>query len=290
MQSHDVQRHRGGNLRAIGASWHAHIIMPDVDDVPMPDFGKARTCFTAVLQRRGGSVDAQSHEGDDSSSEEPHSLQDQEGEESASQQGEEVFDDEDSCNQDASQASDGEGSDVQPVSFAAADSLESQLSGSVSRGRAVKQPPPIVGTSDAESEISDSVLEEEQIRKAIAEDPDLQFVYRKIYRRASKEEDVGSSDAKGSSCKFSLGDIIRPILCLAELPAYRFGAICHVVAVDADGDPIVSYHDDNGNLSSDVIRVYAQHFVKVCTEDVFEEDPNIPRSTWVTVLNSYYWC
>ena len=166
------------------------------------------------------------------------------------------------------------------------------------RGRAVKQPPTpvlvVVGTppdatSEAGSETSDSASEEEEVRRAISEDRELQFVYRKIYRpEAFRRNEVGSNDVSSSSCMFSIGDVIRPIYRLADLQAYRCGARCQVVGIEEDGDPIVSYYEPNGELSLDSDSVYATHFEKVCTTAIFDEHPQISHSTWETVLNSNY--
>ena len=81
----NVDRHRGGKLKEVGFRWHALLIRPDAKDVPMPSFCRWRTCREAVLQRSGGSESAASQASGDCSNDDPQSLQDEEGEESASQ-------------------------------------------------------------------------------------------------------------------------------------------------------------------------------------------------------------
>ena len=122
------------------------------------------------------------------------------------------------------------------------------------------------------------------------DDPEQQFVYRRIFRPAALRpgDEVGSSRATSWSCRFSIGDIIRPAYCLADLRAYRCGAICQVVELDYEGDPIVSYFEPSGELSEDTSVQYTEHFEKVCTAEFFAEYPQIPHSIWESVLNTNY--
>ena len=122
------------------------------------------------------------------------------------------------------------------------------------------------------------------------EDPELQFVHRRIYLPEAHRpgEAVGSDDAPSNSRRFRIGDIIRPLYRLAHLSAYRCGEICQVVEVDEDGDPFVAYFQPSGELSEDSSVRYAEHFVNVCTTEIFDEYPRTPHSTWATVLNANY--
>ena len=157
-------------------------------------------------------------------------------------------------------------------------------------------------SADAGSETSDCVDEEEAARRAVEEDPEQQYAFRRIYRPEALRpgEAVGSNSV--SSCRFSIGDLIRPLYRLADLKAYRCGAVCQVVGLDdgsirCKGDPIVSYFDPNGNLSDDCSLHYAEHFEKICTTAIFEENPHVPRRTllWncgslIIALNSIQLC
>ena len=69
--------------------------------------------------------------------------------------------------------------------------------------------------------------------------------------------------------------------------------MCQVVAIDdgsirCQGDPVVSYFDDMGNLSDDSRLHIAEHFVKVCTTAIFEEHPECQHSTLLRVMNTNY--
>ena len=147
-----------------------------------------------------------------------------------------------------------------------------------------------VSVSDAGSEASAD--EEEAERRAVDDDPEQQAVYRRIYRpEASRPgEEVGSNEASSSSCRFSIGDIIRPIYRLADLRSYKCGAICQVVEVDFEGDPIVSYFEPCGALDKDSRLHYAEHFEQICRAVFFEEHPHISHSTWESVLNASRQC
>ena len=273
----NVASHRGGKLGHVGVEWHGHILAPRASSVPMPIFRGRHFAADAAVSPAGAcrKTALQSD-----SIVQLQLLRGIEGEELASQGS---VDEDDSCNLDASQASDGEGSDVQPVSFAAADSVESQSEDpepddsdesqqNSSMSRACRKAAshtsacgngrtPPDDTAEAGGESSDSASEEEKV-------------------------EVGSNNASGSRCIFSIGDVIRPIHRLAELEAYRSGAICQVVGSDEDGDPIVSYYEANGELSLHSCSVYATHFEKVCDIALFEEHPQISHSSWESVLNS----
>ena len=127
--------------------------------------------------------------------------------------------------------------------------------------------------------------EDAEADKAVVEaDPEQQRFYRKIHVPdvLRPGEAVGSNHA--SCCRFSIGDLIRPIQCLANLDAYRNGSVCQVVAIE-DGsirpgmdDPIVSYFDDKGDLLDGWRMVIAEHFEKISTSAIFD-DSFILRST-----------
>ena len=142
-------------------------------------------------------------------------------------------------------------------------------------------------SDDDTDEDVDNLLDSEDAEadKAVVEaDPEQQRFYRKIHvpEVLRPGEAVGSNRA--SCCRFSIGDLIRPIQCLANLDAYRNGSVCQVVAIDdgsirCKGDPVVSYFDDTGNLLDDCSLHIAEHFERICTTAIFDENPYILRST-----------
>ena len=277
----DVDGHRGGNLKKIGVRWHGHLFSPDASEVPMPNFRSIhiaadaaadmswRACRKTALQSTRN--DDASQVSGDSSIVESQPLQGDEGEESASQ----VSDDmRRACRKTALQSnhSDDDSSIIELQSLQGEEGEES---------------------ADAGSETSDSADEKEAERMAVEEFPEMQSYYRRLYRPDATRpgEGVGSNDASNSSCGHSIGDIIRPIYRLADLQAYRCGAICQVVEVDFEGDPIVSYFEPCGKLETGQQLHYAEHFEKICTAEFLEAHQNgIPHSTWDSVLNANKQC
>ena len=151
------------------------------------------------------------------------------------------------------------------------------------------------GTAAAESEASDEASEAE--REERMKDFDRRMdqimansrIRSETFRRnlqGAKEEEVDSNNNSSSSCEFSIGSVIRPILRLAEIEVYRCGAICQVVGADTDGWTRVSYYEPNGKLSSDRCSVRTEHFEFACDAAVFVKNPHILHSTWEAVLNS----
>ena len=247
----NVKRHRGGALREIGASWFQHILRPHASEVPFPDFSMERTYGNVVLQTGNGSDDAASLSSSDHNSiQDPELLLDEEGEESASQQ-----EDQESEELVSRSSSNSEG--------AHGNVALSQVSG---------------------SEASDSDSEDAVNKAIVDDDPENQRLVRKIHLPdiPRPEEAVGSNNV--SCCEFSVGDLVRPLHCLANLKAYKYGAIGQVVGID-DGsirfkdDIILSFFDDKGGLMNERIMHFPEHYEKICTIAIFEEKPYIPRST-----------
>ena len=117
-------------------------------------------------------------------------------------------------------------------------------------------------------------------------DPEQQIFYRQIFRPEDLREDVGGSDDE--RCKFCIGDVIRPVKRLADLKAYGCGEICQVVGLDDEEDPIVSYFHPGGRITEECTKRYAEHFEFAGSAALFEANPGVPHSTWMSVLNSNY--
>ena len=258
----NVDRHRGGKLKEVGYKWHALLLRPDAKDIPIPSFSRwrrKRTYCKVVLQRSDGSEDAASHaSGDRNSIEDPHFLQDEEGEESASQE------DDNEGEESASRSSgDSEG--------ACREAALSHVSG---------------------SEASDSVSEEAAEKEVVEADPEQQCVIRRIHLPEVSRPDfaVGSNDECDICCGHSIGDIVRPVPRLAGLETYFNGEICQVIDVDEDGDPTVSYFTPDGELGRFTRLVYAEHFEQICTARFLHEHSSMPHSTWSDLLNANKHC
>ena len=120
------------------------------------------------------------------------------------------------------------------------------------------------------------------------EDPEQQCAFRRIYRPMALRpgKDVGGNEV--NSCRFRIGDLIRPIYRLADLEAYGCGAVCQVVGLDDEGDPIVSCFDPDGNLSEDSSFRFVEHFEYVCTATILEEHPECQHSSLLRAMNTNY--
>ena len=281
----NVASHRGGKLKHIGVGWHGHLISPDASDVPWPNFRgihiaadaaadiSRRACRKTALQSDHND-DASSQASGDSGIVDLQPLQGKEGEELVSQ---EPVDSWRACRKTALQCTEDEDDSIE----------ESQAL----QGEEGEESASQLSESEAGSETS-SEDEEEAERKAVEDEPEMQCAYRRLYRPDASRpgQGVGSNEASNSSCRHSIGDIIRPIYRLADLLAYRNGAICQVVEVDFEGDPIVSYFEPSGRLETEQRWHYAEHFEKICTARFLEEYSSFPHSTWESLLNSNKQC
>ena len=263
----NVQRHRGGSLRDIGTRWHSLILRPHASEVPIPDFTKSQTKVD-LIRRAHSNVALQSSQHDDASYQASGDC----GIEQLLSLQESVSDNRDDDEQLSSQEDDQESEEV--ASRSSSDS-----------GRAhgnVALPQESAESDDDTDEDVDNLLDSEDAEadKAVVEsDPEQQRFYRRIHvpEVLRQGESVGSNRAL--SCKFSIGDLIRPIQCLANLDAYKKGSVCQVVALE-DGsirpgldDPIVSYFNDKGDIRDGWRMVIAEHFEKIGTIAVFDDWP-----------------
>ena len=247
----NVRGHRGGALRDVGTNWHRHILRPHPNQVPLPNFSLWRTYCKVVLHPCDESGDAASlSSSGDCSMQDPAPVQD----EVENGESEELASRDDECEESASRSSNGSGRAHCNVAL-------SQESGD--------------DASDCDSEESAEVE-----RRIVHEDPEQQYFFKTIYLSSSPrpEDGVGGND---SSCKFRIGDFIRPRNCLAELEAYQCGAVAQVVSMEEDGpcDIYVSYYDDNGNIKDERKMHFSEHFVKIGNLSIFDEQPHFPRST-----------
>ena len=244
----DVKLHRGGALQDVGSCWLRHILRPKLDEIPIPIFTIQRTYGNVVLQSNG-SDHASVSCSDSNSMQDPEPMQD-------------IYDEQ--C---GSEGEDQESEELVSRSPSESEGAHSNV--------ALSQP--------SGDEASDSDLEtEEEVRKAIVDDPEKQALFRQIYlpvihrkEKLSFEEIAGSDYCR----KFDIGDLVRPLYCLANLKAYRYGAIGKVVDLDAEHALLcLDFFDDKGNLRNERIVHFSAHYEKICTIDILEEEPYIPRN------------
>ena len=253
----NVRGHRGGALRDVGTNWHRHILRPHPNQVPLPNFSLWRTYCKVVLHPCDESGDAASlSSSGDCSMQDPAPVQD----EVENGESEELASRDDECEESASRSSNGSGRAHCNVAL----------------------PQESAESDDDTDEDADNLLDSEDAEadKAVVEsDPEQQRFYRRIHvpEVLRQGESVGSNRAL--CYKFSIGDLIRPIQCLANLDAYKKGSVCQVVAME-DGsirpgmdDPIVSYFNDKGDIRDGWRMVIAEHFEKIGTIAVFDDWP-----------------
>ena len=259
----NVRCHRGGALRDVGIKWYRHILRPQPSDVPYPDFDLWRTHCKVVLQESSGSEEAASRTSSKCHSlEDPQPLQDNDDEQLGS-----VEEDRES-EESASQDDEGEES-----------ASRSSIGSEGAHGNVALSHESGCDASDREPEVAVGMQ-----RRIVEDDPEAQRLFQTIYLPGfpHPEDEVGGND---SCCKHSIGDLIRPKLCLAKLKAYECGAVAQVVCSAEDGpcDIFVCYFDDKGDLKEDRKLHFSEHFEKIGTITVFEELmsalPHFPRST-----------
>ena len=141
-------------------------------------------------------------------------------------------------------------------------------------------------SSSSEATDSESADDDDVARRMVEADPEQQIFFRQIFRPEVLREDVGGSDVE--RCKFCIGDVIRPVKRLADLKAYGCGEICQVVGLDDEEDPIVSYYHPSGRITEECTKRYAEHFEYAGSAALFEANPGVPHSTWMSVLNTNY--
>ena len=245
----NVRLHRGGALRDIGTRWHSHILRPHAKDVPCPNFDLWGTHCKVVLHSSNGSEDAASHlsSGD-------HSMQDPDPVQEEDQESEELASRDDDDEESASRSSIG------------SEGAHGNVALSHESG---------CDASDREPEVAVGMQ-----RRIVEDDPEAQRLFQTIYLPGfpHPEDEVGGNDL---SCTFSTGDLIRPRFCLAELEAYERGAVAQVMSIGEGSirDIAVSFFDDEGNRKERQKLYYSEHFVKIGTASMFDEQSRIPRST-----------
>ena len=247
---HNVRCHRGGALQEVGISWMQHVLRPKTNEIPLPNFIPKRTYSNVVLQPCIESEDAAGSEcSERDSMRDSQHLQDEESEHLSS-----------------------EGEDQESEELVSRSPSESEGAHS---NVALSQP--------SGSEASDDESEDAVHKKVVDGDPENQILFRKIHLPAMhRPEKLSFVEIAGSDyCReFGVGDLVRPQYCLANLNAYRNGAIGQVVGLDVDQSLIIlSFFDDKGNLMDERILHFAEHFERICTVAIFDEKPYIPRST-----------